>query len=241
MESDIRVRLGRAPTVTVAVTVTVTVTRLAGTVPLRGNRRAGPEAIKLRLDLKKIRRSRTPLGSDHPGSPTQDHKPSEHAPPAAPLTTPPQVDSPQPLSQAAGAQTGAPDRLARILTAPPGAYSSSPASVRPSRRPRELVSPAQPPAQGDGGLQHAPVLKAREIRPNYFISNFIQNFCQLYLILSYFYQVFYQHCPSNIIKYHGFIHMNILNISLIYPSYINTFPDISSTFLFYPDISNTVL
>ncbi len=44
-------------------------------------------------------------GSDHPGSPTQDHKASEHAPPAAPLTTPPQVDSPQPLSQAAGAQT----------------------------------------------------------------------------------------------------------------------------------------
>jgi hypothetical protein len=44
VESDIRVRLGRAPTVTVAVTVTVTVTRLAGagTVPLRGNRRAGP-------------------------------------------------------------------------------------------------------------------------------------------------------------------------------------------------------
>ena len=82
---------------------------------------------------------------------------------------------------------------------------------------------------------------AREIRPNYFISNFIQIFCQLYLVLSYFYQVFYQHCPSNIIKYHGFIHMNILNISLIYPSYINTFPDISSTFLFYLDISNTVL
>jgi hypothetical protein len=83
-----------------------------------------------------------------------------------------------------------------------------------------------------------------EIRPNYFISNFIQIFCQLYLILSYFYQVFYQHCPSNIIKYHGFIHMNILNISLIYPSYINTFPDISSTFLFYPcyiiDISSFI-
>ena len=98
-------------------------------------------------------------GSDHPGSPTQDHKPSEHAPPAAPLTTPPQVDSPQPLSQAAGAQTGAPDRLACILTASPGAYSSSPASVHPSVKPREPVSPAQPPAQGDGGLQHAPVLR----------------------------------------------------------------------------------
>ena len=98
-------------------------------------------------------------GSGHSGSPTQDHKPSEHAPPAAPLTTPLQVDSPQPLSQAAGAQTGAPDRLACILTAPPGAYSSSPASVHPSVRPRELASPAQPPAQGDGGLQHAPALR----------------------------------------------------------------------------------
>jgi hypothetical protein len=82
-----------------------------------------------------------------------------HAPPAVPLTTPPQVDSPQPLPHAAGAQTGAPDRLACILTAPPGAYSSSPASVHPSVRPRELASPAQPPAQGDGGLQHAPVLR----------------------------------------------------------------------------------
>jgi hypothetical protein len=83
----------------------------------------------------------------------------EHAPPAAPLTTPPQVDSPQPLSHAAGALTGAPDRLARTLTAPPGAHSSSPASVHPSERPRELASPAQPPAHGDGGLQHAPALR----------------------------------------------------------------------------------
>ena len=98
------------------------------------------------------------LGSIHPGSPTQDHKPSEHAPPAAPLITPPQVDSPQSLSQAAEAQTGAPDRLACILTAPPGAHSSSSASVHPSVRPRELASPAPPPAQGDGGFQHAPVL-----------------------------------------------------------------------------------
>jgi len=96
-------------------------------------------------------------GSDHPGSTTQDHKPSVHAPPAVPLTTPPQVDSPQPLPHAAGAQTGAPDRLARTSTAPrPGANSSSPASVHPSERPRELVSPTQPTAQGNGGFQHAP-------------------------------------------------------------------------------------
>jgi hypothetical protein len=97
-------------------------------------------------------------GSGHSGSPTQNHKPSEHAPPAAPLIMPPQVDSSQSLSQAAEAQTGAPDRFACLLTAPPGAHSSSSASVHPSVRPRELASPAPPPAQGDGGFQHAPVL-----------------------------------------------------------------------------------
>ncbi len=104
-------------------------------------------------------RSPRPAPIDRPECTMQDHKPSEHAPPAAPLTTPPQVDSPQPLSHAARAQTGATDRLARILSAPPGAHISSPAPVHPSVRPRELVSPAQPPAQGDGGLQHAPVLR----------------------------------------------------------------------------------
>jgi hypothetical protein len=40
----------------------------------------------------------------------------------------------------------------------PGAHSSSSASVHPSVRPRELASPAPPPAQGDEGFQHAPVL-----------------------------------------------------------------------------------
>jgi hypothetical protein len=94
-------------------------------------------------------------GSGHSGSPTQ---PSEHAPPAAPLITPPQVDSPQSLSQAAEAQTCALDRFACLLTAPPRAHSSSSASVHPSVRPRGLASPAPPPAQGDGGFQHAPVL-----------------------------------------------------------------------------------
>jgi hypothetical protein len=34
-----------------------------------------------------------------------------------------------------------------------------PRYVHPSVRPRELISPAQPPAQGDGGFQHAPVLR----------------------------------------------------------------------------------
>ncbi len=63
------------------------------------------------------------------------------------------------LTESIGAQTGAPDRLACMLTAPPGAHSSSSAPVRPSGRLRELASPAQPPAQGDGGLQHAPVLR----------------------------------------------------------------------------------
>jgi len=43
------------------------------------------------------------------------------------------------------------------LTAPrPRANISSPALVHPSVRPRELASPAQSPAQGDGGLQHSP-------------------------------------------------------------------------------------
>ncbi len=41
----------------------------------------------------------------------------------------------------------------------PAAHSSSSAPVRPSGRLRELASPAQPPAQGDGGLQHAPVIR----------------------------------------------------------------------------------
>jgi hypothetical protein len=63
------------------------------------------------------------------------------------------------LTESVGAQTGAPERLARMLTAPPGAHSSSSAPVHPSGRPRELANPAQPPAQGDGGLQHAPVLR----------------------------------------------------------------------------------
>ena len=63
------------------------------------------------------------------------------------------------LTESVGAQTGAPDRLARMLTASPGAHSSSSAPVRPSGRPREIASPAQPPAQGDGGLQHAPALR----------------------------------------------------------------------------------
>jgi hypothetical protein len=99
-------------------------------------------------------------GSGHPGSSTQDHKPSEYAPPAAPLLSPPQVDSPQSLSQAAEAQTGAPDRFARLfLTAPPRAHNSSSAPVHPSVRPRKPASLAPPPAQGDGGAQHAPVLK----------------------------------------------------------------------------------
>ena len=95
-------------------------------------------------------------GSGHSGSPTQDYKPSKHAPPTAPLITPPQVDSPQSLSQAAEAQTAAPDRLACILTAPPGAHSSSSASVHPSVRPRELASPAPPPVQGDAGGSSTP-------------------------------------------------------------------------------------
>jgi hypothetical protein len=63
------------------------------------------------------------------------------------------------LTESAGAQTGAPDRLARTLTAPAGAHSSSSAPVHPSGRPRELARPAQSPAQGDGGPQHAPVLR----------------------------------------------------------------------------------
>ncbi len=60
---------------------------------------------------------------------------------------------------AAEAQTGAPDRFARLVTVPPGAHSSSSAPVHPSVRPREPASPAPPPAQGGGGAQHAPVLK----------------------------------------------------------------------------------
>jgi hypothetical protein len=36
---------------------------------------------------------------------------------------------------------------------------------------------------------------AREIRPNYFISNFIQTFC-LYLILSLFYHIFINTVPA---------------------------------------------
>jgi hypothetical protein len=100
-------------------------------------------------------------GSGHPGISTQDHKSSEHAPPDAPLLSPPQVDSPQSLSQAAEAQTGAPDRFACLLTAPPGAHSSSSAPVHPSVRPRELAikpRPAATRARRRGG-QHAPVLK----------------------------------------------------------------------------------
>jgi hypothetical protein len=67
------------------------------------------------------------------------------------------------LTESVGAQTGAPDRLTRMLTAPPGARSSSSAPVHPSGRPRELANPTHAcihvPAQGDGGLQHAPVLR----------------------------------------------------------------------------------
>ena len=69
------------------------------------------------------------------------------------------TDSPQLLSQAAEAQTGAPDRLARPPTVPPGAHSSSSVSVHPSVRPCEPASPAPPPVHGGGGAQHAPVLK----------------------------------------------------------------------------------
>jgi hypothetical protein len=82
---------------------------------------------------------------------------SRPAPPAAPLITPLQLDSPQSLSQAAEAPTGAPDRFACSSPAPPVAHSSSSASEHPSARPRELASPA-PPAHGDGGCQHAPAL-----------------------------------------------------------------------------------
>ncbi len=63
------------------------------------------------------------------------------------------------LTESAGAQTGAPGRPGSTLTAPPWAHSSSSAPVRFSERPSELASPAQPPAQGYGGLQHTPVLK----------------------------------------------------------------------------------
>jgi hypothetical protein len=63
------------------------------------------------------------------------------------------------LTETVGAQTGASDRLTHTLTAPPGAHSTSSAPVHPSGSPRELASPAQPPAQGDGRLKHAPVLR----------------------------------------------------------------------------------
>ncbi len=53
----------------------------------------------------------------------------------------------------------APDRLACTLTAPSEAHSSSSAPVHPSGRPRVLARPAQSPARGDGGPQHAPVLR----------------------------------------------------------------------------------
>jgi hypothetical protein len=56
------------------------------------------------------------------------------------------------LTESVGAQSGAPARPARKLSAPPGAHSSSSALVHPSRGPRDLVSPAQLPAQGDGGV-----------------------------------------------------------------------------------------
>ena len=95
----------------------------------------------------------------NPGSTAQDHKHSEHAPPAAPLITPLQLDSPQSLSQAAEAPTGAPDRFACSSPAPPvhGAQQQLSLGAHPSARPRALASPA-PPAQGDGGCQHAPAL-----------------------------------------------------------------------------------
>ena len=84
-------------------------------------------------------------------SPAQGDGGLQHAP--APR------ESTMTLTVSVGAQTGAPDRLARILTAPPGAHSSSTAPAHPPRRPRELARPGQSPEQGDGGPQHAPVLR----------------------------------------------------------------------------------
>ena len=75
----------------------------------------------------------------------------------------PQVDSPQLLSQALEAQTGAPDRLARPLTVPPGAHSSSSVSVhapvrtskpRPATRARRRRGPARTRAQGEHDDAH---------------------------------------------------------------------------------------
>ncbi len=54
--------------------------------------------------------------------------------------TPLQLDSPQSLSQAAEALTGAPVRFARSLPAPSVAHSSNSASEHPSARPRALAS-----------------------------------------------------------------------------------------------------
>jgi hypothetical protein len=82
---------------------------------------------------------------------------SRQAPPADLQITPFSPDSPQSLSQAAEAPTGAPARSARSSPAPPVAHSSSPAPEHPSASPRALTSPA-PPAHGDGWSQHAHAL-----------------------------------------------------------------------------------
>ena len=65
------------------------------------------------------------------------------------------------LSESAGALTGAPVRPVSTLTAPPWAHMQQ--QLGPGtpvgETPRTSICPAQPPAQGDGGLQHAPVLR----------------------------------------------------------------------------------
>jgi hypothetical protein len=99
---------------------------------------------------------------DHPGSPTQDRQAqrARAARCAVNNTAPGRQPAATVPSRRSSDWRPGPERLACILTAPPGAYSSSPAaSVHPSVRPREPASPAQPPAQGDGGLQHAPALR----------------------------------------------------------------------------------
>ena len=98
-----------------------------------------------------------PTGTGNPGGAAQDHMHSRQAPPADLRITPFSPDSPQSLSQAAEAPTGAPARSARSSTAPSVAHSSSPASEHPSASPRALASPA-PPAHGDGWSQLAPAL-----------------------------------------------------------------------------------
>jgi hypothetical protein len=104
-------------------------------------------------------------GSDHPGSPTQDHKPMQRARAArcAVNNTAPgrQPAATVPSRRSSDWRPG-PTRLHLNSARPQGRTAAArPRSVYSRRyvRPRELASPAQPPAQGDGGLQHAPVLR----------------------------------------------------------------------------------